>query len=178
MKNEALPVQVVAQIPPGIDLPSPEVQGKFRKLATDTLNAANEALGLYRELVAFIRDNQLQPGYVRPVLKERGFVNARISEIIRVADGAQPDYDAFIKGDLTFKAALQLRRGVSVNVQQQVAAHRERESAKFKRELEDLLGLYIPLSGGLPKYLQLTLKGEVNGYPYTFKVGRTTKAGK
>lgn len=176
VKNVAHDLEVVGNVPPGTNLPSPDVQGKFRKLATDTLALANKALGKYRELVAFIRDNQLPPAYVRAELIDRGFFKGRASEIIRVADASIPDYEAFQKGDLSFRAVLQFSRENSKpEVREAVQKHRERESEKFRRELNDLLGLYVPLSGGLPKYLTLVLKGEVNGYPWSLKIGRKKK---
>ena len=191
MTKQTQPLEIVAEIPPGIDLPPPKVVGEFRKLGTDALNGANKALGIYRELVAFIRENQLQPGYVRPVLRHIGWKDDGISRIIRVADSPAEDYKKFAAGELSFKAALHLTRGsnLSSGAKEEIARLRAEANAAKPRNTEreqlkyDLLGVlesYLPvvsLPGKRSRLEGLTVKINVHGYPVEVKIGRKVKGG-
>jgi len=165
-------LEIVATVPPGTDLPSSSVQGEFRKLATDAINAAQKAVGIYRKLVAFIRENQLPPAYVKVELTQRKYSPPRIAEILKASEASTEDFKAFMAGTIGFKAVLEKTREAATQRQSEIPGTRMREREKLRQELIQLLGEYLPVAGKPSKLEKLTLLVVANGYPCSLKIGR------
>lgn len=75
-------------------------------LAEETAIALNGAVSVYVSLVKYVRTSQLTPDLVKATLSARGYNDARISEIHRVAAGPDDILEALEARTIGFKAAL------------------------------------------------------------------------
>ena len=101
---------------------SKEVQDKFtpdevelKHLAHQLWESTNTMKGSYLCLCKYIREKQLTPKSVSLACAAGGMSKERISEVKRICFSSDKIFNSYVKGDLSFKAALaSCRSGVEV----------------------------------------------------------------
>jgi len=79
-------------------------------LADATVKAGTQFANKFREMVAFIREKEMLPNEVNPVLTKAGFPASRASEIKAIAFSADEVWNTYKEAKLGFRATLEKAR--------------------------------------------------------------------
>lgn len=80
-------------------------EAELFQLASDYCQSYDKSRGLYRQMVAVVRENQLLPDRVSAILEAAGFNQQNASDVRRIADSDEETYSQYQAG-LGFKATL------------------------------------------------------------------------
>jgi len=165
----SLQLELVGDVRPGANMPSDKVLTKLGKLATDAHNLANKALGAYRELCAFIREQQIEPSVVRAALTQRNYTAPRIAEIVRVSNVPDEIFAQYMRGDIGMKVVLEGARKAAR--QERIPETARTEAERFRGDMQDVLERYLPAVGEKPKWLKAKFRVRANGFEVMVTIG-------
>lgn len=91
-------------------LPLIRIQQELLELAIAYKSTYDQLGDKFRNMVAFIRANQMTPEQVIPVLIKAGFNKNRVSEMRSIAELPDPRWQAYQDGEIGWRAALEESR--------------------------------------------------------------------
>jgi len=103
-ENEETQVTVCPKVPPDALM---DLKMMARDIVINTLKVASK----YVVMVTHIRRFSINSDYVREALKEAGFVKSRVSEIIKVCEMPELEWNKVIAGEVGWRGALEIARG-------------------------------------------------------------------
>jgi hypothetical protein len=143
---KALQTIIPDVVPPGDDL-----HQTLLSLAKSAVEAATEAMGKYWDLVKFARDNQIPPAQLRLTLKQAGFVDSRVSEVIKVCSAPPVVFKEYEERRIGFRLALKRAREED-DKKKGRKRKQPSEEELFTSGIIDFLEAYIPIVGDVPLF--------------------------
>jgi len=84
-----------------------ETQSRLLELASATVHAGATLADKFRKMIAYIREKQMEPAAITPVLLAAGFTTSRASEIKTLSLSSDADWEPYEAGKIGFKATLE-----------------------------------------------------------------------